>query len=279
MQSMILLSGFWAITVFILAPRLTGWLANQKSQFEGRLVERLEHFHIFIRVSSIRWVVLLITVLAFVISIFFLRSAWAAPMIMVAGLAAVVILVRFRLGRRHQAIRYQLPAVIELLSTSLRAGLSIRAALAQLVRQTSRPISQELAMLDRMQRIGLSLERAMAEWSGRLPIPELRLLTFTISVSAASGGGLSDALERLSGSFRQRLILEEKVDALTAQGKLQAWVMVALPMLLAGVLTMMDPESMASLWVTSTGHIVLAVVFILELIGLVWIRRLVRIQE
>ena len=48
MQSMILLSGFWAITVFILAPRLTGWLANQKNQFEGRLVERLEHFHIFL---------------------------------------------------------------------------------------------------------------------------------------------------------------------------------------------------------------------------------------
>jgi tight adherence protein B len=243
------------------------------------LLRSLERFHIFLRIESLRWLGLVSAVLAVALSWLLFGVLWIAPLILLGILAAILILTRFRLSRRYRLIRYQLPAVIELLATTLRAGLSVRAALSQLVSQSSRPLSQELAMLDRMQRIGMPLDRALSTWSHRIPIQELQLLTFAINVSAASGGSLSDALDRLAASFRQRLILEEKVDALTAQGRLQAWVMVALPGLLALVLTLIDPDSMASLWMSREGHSVLLAVGCLELIGLVWIRRLIRIQE
>ncbi|MBU3725863.1 MAG: pilus assembly protein [Burkholderiaceae bacterium] len=279
MASVVLISVLWMAVAIVLLPRLGGWITGQKGRFETRLLARLEDFHIFIDARSVRWVFAAAAALAMAIAWFMLQSPWLAPAIFVGLLTGVLLLIRYRLGRRYRAIRYQLPTVIELLATSLRAGLSIRAALTQLVRQSARPISQELAMLDRMQRIGLPLERALSDWSARLPVPELQLLTFTISVSAASGGGLSESLDRLAASFRQRLVLEEKVDALAAQGGMQAWVMVAVPLALALVLTVMDPDSMASLWTTSSGHLVLGVVATLEVLGLTWIRRLVRFQD
>ncbi|MBU3725385.1 MAG: pilus assembly protein [Burkholderiaceae bacterium] len=279
MASVVLISLLWMSVVIVLLPKIVVWIAGQKGRFETRLLERLEDFHIFIDARSVRWVFAFAGGLALGSAWFVLRSPWLAPVIFLGLLTGMFLLIRCRLGRRYRAIRYQLPTVIELLATSLRAGLSIRAALTQLVKQSARPISQELAMLDRMQRIGLPLERALADWAARLPVSELQLLTFTISVSAASGGGLSESLDRLAASFRQRLVLEEKVDALTAQGRMQAWVMVALPLALALVLTAMDPESMTSLWTTSSGHLVLGLVTTLEVLGLIWIRRLVRFQD
>jgi len=130
-----------------------------------------------------------------------------------------------------------------------------------------------------MQRIGIPLDAALTEWSERIALDELKLMTFTIRVSSASGGNLSESLDRMADAFRQRLILEEKVDALTAQGKLQAWVMVALPILLALVLTWIDSESMTPLWTSTPGHVVLGVVATLELAGLLWIRRLIRMPD
>lgn len=279
MTTLLLISALWLAFFVVLLPRLGQWIGGQKDRFERGLLQRLEGFHIFIDAKSIHWVFGLAAGVALVIAQLVLQSAWLAPVLFLGLLLGVLVVTRYRLTRRYRAIRYQLPTVIELLATSLRAGLSIRAALTQLVKQSARPISQELAMLDRMQRIGLPIERALSEWSNRLPVSELQLLTFTISVSAASGGGLSEALDRLAASFRQRLVLEEKVDALTAQGRMQAWVMVALPIGLALVLTAMDPDSMNSLWTTASGHMVLGTVLVLEVLGLLWIRRLVRFQD
>lgn len=279
MELGLLAGALWAVALAFIVPGLIRWSRTQKTHYEDRLVHSLERFHIFLRIESLRWLGLGSAMLAVVLSWLLFGMLWIAPLLLLGILAAILILTRFRLSRRYRLIRYQLPAVIELLATSLRAGLSVRAALSQLASQSSRPISQELAMLDRMQRIGMPMDRALSTWSHRLPIQELQLLAFAINVSAASGGSLSDALDRLAASFRQRLILEEKVDALTAQGRLQAWVMVALPGLLALTLTLIDPDSMASLWVSREGHIVLTAVIFLEFIGLVWIRRLIRIQD
>jgi tight adherence protein B len=275
----LLAGALWAAVLALIVPGLIRWSRTQKSHYEDRLVRSLERFHIFLRIESLRWLGLGSAVFALALSGLLFGMLWIAPLLLLGILTAILVLTKFRLSRRYRLIRYQLPAVIELLATSLRAGLSVRAALSQLVSQSARPISQELAMLDRMQRIGMPLDRALSAWSQRLPVQELQLLAFAINVSAASGGSLSDALDRLAASFRQRLILEEKVDALTAQGRLQAWVMVALPGLLALALTLIDPDSMASLWASREGNTVLVAVVLLELVGLLWIRRLIRIQD
>lgn len=269
----------WALLVVILGPPTLRWSGITLRRLEERLLSRLEDLHIYLQGRAIRLLILGVVGVGVVVAIAVFDRLVFVPIVVGSVAFAGFALVRLRLNRRLKDIRYQLPDVIELIATSLRAGSSIRAALLQVARQSPRPISQELAVLERMQRIGVPLDSAFDQWSKRLGIEEVGLLAFTVSVSSASGGNLSDALDRLASSFRQRLMLEEKVDALTAQGRLQAWVMIALPLLLAIVLSLMDFESMAPLWRSNTGLLVLCAVAGLELLGFVWIRRLIRMGD
>lgn len=273
----ILMAG-WGMSLFLLAPRVVDWLGGQQRRTERALVKRLESFHIFLEISAIRWVLALLVGAAVVVGIGIFQSVFAVLLVGGCGLLAVFAAVRYRTVKRVKAVRYQLPGVIELIATSLRSGLSIRSAFLQVTQQSQRPIQPELAILERMQRIGIPLDAALSEWAKRMPLDELKLLAFTVGVSTASGGNLSDSLDRLAAAWRQHLILEEKVDALTAQGRLQAWVMAALPFILVFALSVLDPKSMQSLWTTTAGHVVVGVVLVLELIGLLWIRRLIRVE-
>jgi tight adherence protein B len=269
----------WALLAVILGPATLRWLAMTLRRLEERLLRRLEDLHIYLQGRAIRVLVLGIVGVGIVVAMAVFDRLVFLPIIVGAMAFGGLALIQIRLKKRLKDIRYQLPDVIELIATSLRAGSSIRAALLQVARQSPRPISQELAVLERMQRIGVPLDSAFDQWSKRLGIEEVGLLAFTVSVSSASGGNLSDALDRLAAAFRQRLMLEEKVDALTAQGRLQAWVMIALPLLLAIVLSLMDFESMAPLWRSNTGLLVLVAVATLEVSGFVWIRRLIRMED
>lgn len=277
MKNMIWIFPIWALAAFALLPVLVRAFERQQGKLERQLQQRLEAFHVFVGPSAVRWLVFAVLMFSSLLAVLLLESSWLVPMISAGAVSGVFLAVRMRLHRRFKKIRYQLPGVVELVATSLRSGMSIRAALQQVSGQSPQPIAKELAVLERMQKIGIPLDTAIIEWAKRVPLDEIQLLGFTISVSAASGGGLADSLDRLAHTFRQRLILEEKVDALTSQGRMQAWVMVALPMLLAGALTLMDPLSMAPLWSTSRGHAVLAAIAVLELLGLLWIRRLIRV--
>lgn len=278
-MTLVVIALSWLAAFALLTPYVSSLIKQRRDLIEKRLRQRLEDFHIFVDPRYVRWVVVGVAALSMVIGVVVFRSIWVVPFLLVITVAAILMILRFRFERRLKTIRYQLPGVIELVATSLRAGLSVRSSILQVSRQSPQPVAQELAVLERMQRIGIPLETAMSEWSQRIPLEELKLLTFTIRVSTASGGNLSESLDRMADSFRQRLILEEKVDALTAQGKLQAWVMVALPMLLALVLSWMDADSMRPLWTTTAGHWVLGCVVTLEMLGLLWIRRLIRMPD
>ena len=92
------------------------------------------------------------------------------------------------------------------------------------------------------------------------------------------GGGLAEALERFSSMLRRRLALEDRIRALTAQGRLQGVIMGALPILLGGVLMLMEPETMSLLFSEPAGWAVCALVVALEAVGVVLIRRIVNIE-
>lgn len=269
---------FWGLSLVLLGPRVLGWLVARQHQTEQALIKHLESFHIFLEIAAIRWVFLVVVIISILLGIGLFQSFLSVLLVAGLGIIGIFILVRHRTARRIKTIRYQLPGVVELIATSLRSGLSIRSAFLQVTRQSQQPIQQELAILERMQRIGIPLDKALSEWAKKLPVKELKLLVFTVAVSTASGGNLSDSLDRLAAAWRQHLILEEKVDALTAQGRLQAWVMAALPLVLAVALSLLDPVSMQSLWTTTAGNIVVMTVLSLELAGLLWIRRLVRVD-
>lgn len=179
--------------------------------------------------------------------------------------------------RRLWQIEQQLPDFALALASALRAGSSLQYALRHVSELSPPPLAQELALLYREQRLGLSFDSVLQMWAQRLPAEGIRLLVSALRVSIHSGGSLAETLERLAITLRTRQQLQGRILALTAQGRLQAGVMVALPLLLAGVLTWLSPESMQPLWTTPTGWMVLLLIIFLESLGLFFIRKIINI--
>lgn len=202
-----------------------------------------------------------------------LALAAAAVMVFVPRLA-------YRWLRRRRLARYeaQLPDALMALSGSIRAGASLSGAIDQLVRESPAPLSQEFGLMLREQRLGVPLEQALAGLSRRVPTQTNVLVVSAMRISLETGGGLADALERTAATVRDRLQMEGKINALTAQGKLQAWIVGAMPIVLMAVLNKMNPDDMALFWHTQMGWAMLALIAVLEVLGVYVIRKIVAID-
>lgn len=182
--------------------------------------------------------------------------------------------------RRRRAMKFeqQMPGALLALASALRAGLGVPTALKHIVEQADAPLTQEFGLMLREQRIGVSFDTALDNLNARMPSEATALVVASLRVAAQTGGNLAEALEGISETLRARLQLQGKVRALTAQGRMQAWIVGSLPILLAVVLDYMEPEAMALLWHTPLGWGVLLVVAVLETTGVVMIRRIVNID-
>lgn len=180
--------------------------------------------------------------------------------------------------KRLQRFDEQLPDLLQALSGALRAGAGIQAALRQIVLQSPAPLAQEFGLLLREQRMGVSFDQALANLYRRMPAEGTSLVVSSLSIAAQTGGSLAETLEKIAVTLRARLHLLGRVQTLTSQGRLQAWIMACLPLALAVVLHRLDPDSMKALWETPAGWSVLAIIIAMEAAGIMLIRRIVNIQ-
>jgi tight adherence protein B len=180
--------------------------------------------------------------------------------------------------RRMQRFEQQLPDALMMLSGGLRAGVGLNAAMQQLVAEAHAPLAQEFTLMLREQRLGVTLEQSLNNLARRMPTQTTVLVVSAMRIASDTGGGLAETLERTANTIRSRLQMEGKIAALTAQGKLQAWVVSLLPLMLMLILNHMEPEAMSYLWHTRLGWATLAGIALLESLGVYVIRRIVAID-
>lgn len=180
--------------------------------------------------------------------------------------------------RRLRKFEEQLPDALMMLCGGLRAGVGLSSAIAQLVAEAQAPLAQEFALVLREQRLGVTLEQTLNNLHRRMPTQTTTLVVSAMRIASETGGGLAETLERTAHTIRSRLQMEGKIDALTAQGKLQAWVVGLLPLALMAVLDKMEPEAMSHLWHTRMGWAVLVVIAFFEFMGVYVIRKIIAID-
>lgn len=181
-------------------------------------------------------------------------------------------------NRRTLKLVQQLPDGLTMMAGSLRAGASLQNALDLLVRESPAPLSQEFSLLLREQRLGLALEDSLRGMGQRLKMEEIDLFVSALTIAKEVGGNLSEILERLSTALRAKAVMEGKIRALTAQGKLQGIIVGLLPIFLAGILYVMDPPAMLPLFTTVHGWGVMAGIALLLMLGAFFIRKIVSID-
>jgi tight adherence protein B len=180
--------------------------------------------------------------------------------------------------RRRLKIVLQLPDVLLMLGSSLRAGTSLQIALDVTIRETPKPISQELGVVVREQRLGLALEDALESMAMRLKLEEMDLVVAAMNIARDIGGNLAETLDRLAHTLRAKATMEGKIRSLTSQGKLQGLIVGMLPIFLMLVLSRMQHDAMQYLFHTWWGWATLGVIAILEVIGFLMIRKIVTID-
>ena len=203
--------------------------------------------------------------------------------IMALGAAAVIVLiprfaVRFLRKRRFKQFEQQLPDALLMVSGALRAGASLTVAMEGMVKEQRPPLGQEFSLMLREQRLGVDFDTALRNMEKRLPMPDFVMVVAGMRISREVGGNLADILETLADTLRRKQQMEGKIDALTAQGKMQGLVMTGLPLFLMLILTQMEPEAMAPLYNTWYGWATLVVIAVMEIVGYVAIQKITTID-
>lgn len=266
-------AGFAALSAFALQMA-----RRHRERFERTVDRSLRGAFLFVDPGSLHRMSMLlaivITLVAWVLS--------ANPIVaIVAALAAGALpgLAVARIRRRHvDAFRQQIPDLLMLIAGALRAGNGLAQALAGAAAEIAPPARQELALMLREQRLGATLAESLAGLQRRLRVEETALFASALRIGTESGGNVADALESLADATRRKLAIEGKIRALTAQGRLQAWVMTMLPAGVAALLGAFDPEAMRPLLADWRGWIVCAAVALMQVAGFLTIRRLVAIE-
>ena len=179
---------------------------------------------------------------------------------------------------RLNKLAAQWPDAVMLVASALRAGSSLAQGLSQAARELPAPAGLELGLAVREQRLGVSLDEAMAHLERRVRLEAVTLFAASVRIAQETGGNLAETLERLADTLRRKAALEGKIDALTAQGRMQGWVMAALPLAVGAALFAIEPQAMSPLVTTWQGWCVCAGVVLLEGLGLFFIRKIVSID-
>lgn len=202
----------------------------------------------------------------------------------VAGLGMILMLFapralyRWLQKRRKYKFQDQLPDTMTMVASSLRAGASLQMAFEVIVQEQPAPISQELGLVVREQKLGVALEDSLQAMGERIDLEDFNLVISAIVIAKEVGGNLSEILDRLANTLRAKAVMEGKIRALTSQGKLQGIVVGLLPIALGCVLYEMDPDSMQPMFNTFYGWAVVGGIILMETLGAFMIKKIVTID-
>lgn len=179
-----------------------------------------------------------------------------AGLLLLAGLVLPVLLVTRSVSRRRARFEEQFPDVLDLVAASLESGGSIGQALELVVAEADEPSASEFARVLSATRLGSDLVTALRVMAERLDSRDLRYAVQAVAVQQRTGGRLAQVLRVVGDFMRGRAEVRREVSALTAEGRLSAYVLGGLPFLLAAVISLVNPGYLTPLF-TSVGGLVL----------------------
>jgi tight adherence protein B len=194
--------------------------------------------------------------------------------VLAAGLGGLLPIwqVRRRRNARIEKLRSQLSDAFELMARVVRAGQTLSQALMAVADEFPQPIAQEFAYCYEQQNLGLSPEVTFRDMTRRTGIIELKIFVLAVLVQQQTGGNLAELLTKLAGVVRERYLIRGTIRTLTAEGRMQGWLLAGLPPLMLVFLLVLNPAYAS----VHFQHInVLLVTFGVEGLGVLWIRKIV----
>ncbi|HLH77513.1 MAG TPA: type II secretion system F family protein [Candidatus Binataceae bacterium] len=207
---------------------------------------------------------------------------WGDPLV-AAGAGASggllpLLYVRWRQKRRIASFAAQLPELLDMLKSSLQAGHSLNRGLQAIADEFPDPARAEVRMLLEQTRLGMSVARAFEEMLHRMPEENLRFLVVAIKIQAEVGSSLAEIIGRLSETIRSRQRIKLQIKALTAQPRLSGMVVGLLPAFVLAFFSLIRPEYVSVLFHDPIGKMLLKGAVGADLLALVIIRQMLRVD-
>lgn len=260
-------------SVVSLADRLA------QSRDTTALTARLEEARVPLRPGE--WVVVhgLIVVLALLLSaVLSAFSPVAALACLLLGLLAPWWYLDRRATRRRTQFYAALPDAMQMLAASLRAGYSLPQGLDNLAQESTGALGEELNRAVLENRLGVPIEDALEGIGHRMNSQDFLWVVMAIQVNRQVGGNLAEALTNVGATLRERERLRGQAKTLSAEGLMSAWVIGILPFAFTAFILVTAPEYMVPMLTQPIGWLLLAVALLAYLVGILWIRNLVRLE-
>ena len=187
-------------------------------------------------------------------------------------------IVAFRIRRRRETFTEQLGDCLTTVANALRAGYSFQQAMDVIAREMEPPISEEFAQVTREVGMSVPLDISLESMNERVGSADFDLVVTAVLIQREVGGNLAQILDTISDTINERIRMKREIFALTAQGRLSAWVLILLPFAIGLFMYCFSPAHVMLLIEDPFGRMALIGSLILELIGYIIIRRIVNID-
>ena len=194
------------------------------------------------------------------------------------GFFLPIILVKHYRQRRIKKFNVQLVDALQAMANAFKAGLTFPQAIEHVAREAQAPLAQEFGLFVKEVKLGVPLEEALVNMGRRVGSDDLELVVVATNIARQLGGNMAEMFETISNVIRERFRLEGKIDALTSQGKLQGWVVAAMPAVLGMVLNYMRPDLVGPMMDHWFGYVLVTIIALMEVMGVLIIRRIVNID-
>jgi tight adherence protein B len=179
---------------------------------------------------------------------------------------------------RLRTFEEQFPEALDLLSRAMRAGHAFQTALGTAADELPAPVGIELKKVFEQQNFGLPLQDALNELAARIPILDVKFFVTAIAIQRESGGNLAEILDNLAHVVRERFKIQRQVRTHTAHGRFTGFVLLALPAGLAIALSFISPGHIQLLVSEPMGRMMIGIAIVMQTVGFIWIRQVIKIE-
>ena len=250
----------------------------QSGGFSDRLDKELEAAGVTMRAGEFVVISVIAAVVGAVLGAALLQSLILA--LVVAGIAgaAPTAALRRSLKKRDEKLREQLPDVLTIMASSLRAGHSFLQALDTVAKEINQPAAGEFQRVVSEVRLGRPTEEALSALAERVGSPDFRWAVMAVNIQREVGGNLAEILDTVADTLRERATMRRQVRVLTAEGRLSAWVLGLMPFGIALYMFAVNPDYIGLLFSTKIGLVMLIVAGCLLVVGAFWMKKVVDID-
>lgn len=250
----------------------------EKSSISKRMENELTKADIPLRGEEY---MVLVVLSGLICSLFFLMLTLNMAFAFIAGFCALVIpfmLVRITRQKRLAKFNSQIGDALVIMSNSLRAGFSFLQAMDMVRKELPDPISKEFGRTFQEMNLGTPAEEALLNMTQRVKSDDLDLLITAVLIQRQVGGNLAEILDNIAETIRERVRIKGQVKTLTAQGRISGFVIGLLPVALAGVIFVISPGYIMTLFSSKLGLLMVLGAICSEVVGLVFIKKIVNIE-